>query len=296
MSFKDDRPEFTREIWQVAWRPADPIDLFVILPKKVQKPPVILFLYSSPSNSAKFKDDRWCAGVTNGGYAAIGFVSALTGDRLEYQPLNESFLNQLPKALVESTHDVSLILDFLSKRGDLDMDHVGMFGEGSGGTIAILAAAADPRIKAVESLDSWGDWPDWLTGSAVIPADERPNYLKPPFLEQLKSIDPVDYLPRLKSRSILVQNLRPNARVPEVCQKRIEAAAPDTARIDQFGDGHGFLASMTTGGLLFRWLKDRLKTDAPPVQPLAESERVHFYPAAPGNPLSPSSAPAQKSQ
>ena len=293
MGFKDDKPEFTREIWQVAWRPADPINLFVIVPKKVEKPPVLLFLYSFPANETKFKDDRWCAGVSNGGYAVIGFVSALTAERAEYQPLNQNFLNQLPRSLAETTHDVSMILDFLTQRGDLDMDHVGMFGEGSGGTIAILAAAADPRIKTVEALDAWGDWPDWLAGSAVVPKDDRANYLKPEFLQQVKFAEPVNWLPKLNSRSLLIQNLRPNGRVPEVCQKRLEAAAPDTARIDQFGDGNGFLRSMITGGLLFKWLKDQLKPDAPPVKALAASERVHYYPATPGNPLNPASPSPQ---
>jgi hypothetical protein len=294
MSFKDDKPSFTREIWQVAWRPADPIDLFVIRPKNVPKPPVILFLYSFPANAQKFKDDTWCLGVTNSGYAAIGFVSALTGERVEYQPLNENFLNQLPTALVETAHDVPMILDFLSKRDDLDLSHVGMFGEGSGATIAILAASAEPRIKAVEALDAWGDWSDWLAGSTVVPKEERANYLKPDFLDRLKAFDPVDFLPRLNSRSVLIQNLRPNTRVPEVCQKRLEAAAPDTARIDQFEDGRGFLTSMITGGLIFRWLKDQLKPDAPPVRALAASERVHYYPASPGNPSSPPSPSPQE--
>jgi hypothetical protein len=294
MTFQDDRSQFTREIWQLAWRPADPMDLFVIRPKGIEKPPVILFLYSWPANANKFKDDRWCLGVTNGGYAAIGFLSALTADRAEYQPLAENFLNQLPKALIETTHDVSMILDFLAQRGDLDMDHVGMFGEGSGGSIAILAAAADPRIKAVEALDPWGDWNEWLAGSAVVPKDERANYLKPEFLGTLKTVEPVDWLPKLKSQSLLIQNLRPNARVPEVCQKRIEAAAPDTSRIEQFGDGRGFLTSMITGGLLFRWLKDQLKAGAPPLKPLTEAERIHYYPPAPGNPSSPSPTPSKE--
>lgn len=281
MTFRDDRPDFVREVWQVAWRPADPLDLYVIIPKKVAKPPVMLFLYSWPTNAARFKDDRWCTGVVNGGYAAVGFLSALTGDRTEYKPMNQWFVGQLSESLVTTTHDVSMILDFLAKREDLDMNHVGMFGEGSGGTVAILAAAADPRIKAIEALDSWGDWPHWLAKSAVIRDDERPTYLKPDFLAEVAPLDPTVWLPKIQSKSILIQNLRPNPHVPEICQKNIEAAAPDTARIEQFGDGRAFVSAMASGGLLFRWLKDQLKPDAKPGSVSDKADRIHYYPAAP---------------
>ena len=36
---------------------------------------------------------------------------------------------------------------------------------GSGAAIAILAAAIDPRLKALDLVDPWGDWPDWLAKS-----------------------------------------------------------------------------------------------------------------------------------
>ena len=46
---KADYPGFTRELLQVQWRMADPIDLWVIRPVGVAKPPVVLYLYSYPS-------------------------------------------------------------------------------------------------------------------------------------------------------------------------------------------------------------------------------------------------------
>jgi len=70
-----------------------------------------------------------------------------------------------------------MILNYLEKRGDLDMDRVGMFGQGSGGAIAVLAAQADTRIKVLDLLNPWGDWPDWLKNSPHVPEDERAAYL-----------------------------------------------------------------------------------------------------------------------
>ncbi len=64
------------------------------------------------------------------------------------------FINQ--EALGKSTHDVQMVLDYLAGRGDFDMSNVKVFGVGAGGTIAVLAASADSRIKAIDLLDPWG--------------------------------------------------------------------------------------------------------------------------------------------
>jgi hypothetical protein len=204
---KDEYPHFTRELWQVKWRQGDPIDLYVIRPKGVAKPPAILYLYSYPSETEIFRSDAYCANVTKGGFAAIGFVSALTGHRYTNRPMKEWFVSELQEALGSSVHDVQMILKYLSTRDDLDMSRVGMFGVGSGGTIAILAAASDPRIKTIDLIDPWGDWPDWMAKSSLIPERERPNYLKSEFLKKIASLDPVEWLPQLKSQRIRLQQV-----------------------------------------------------------------------------------------
>jgi hypothetical protein len=86
------------------------------------------------------------------------------------------------------------------------MDHVGMFGEGSGATIAILAAAVEPRLKVLDLLDPWGDWPDWLSKSSLIPKEERADYLKPEFLKQVELLEPIKWLPQLQSRTLRLQD------------------------------------------------------------------------------------------
>ena len=187
---KYDHPQFTRELLQVKWRQGDPIDLYVIRPKGVAHPPAILYLYSYPSETEVFRGDTYCANVTKGGFAAVGFVSALTGHRYTNRPMKEWFVSELQEALGSSVHDVQMILNYLATRGDLDMSRIGMFGVGSGGTIAILAAAADPRIKTIDVIDPWGDWPDWMAKSSLIPEVERPRYLTPEFLKKVAASGP----------------------------------------------------------------------------------------------------------
>jgi hypothetical protein len=276
---KDDLPEstFIRERFQFQWRPGDPLDLYVIRPKGAEKPPVVLYLYSFPQDTDRFKNDRWCADATRDGFAAIGFVSALTGHRAEHRALKEWFVSELQESLASSAHDVEMILNHLATRGDLDMDRVGMFGQGSGGTIAILAAAADPRIKALDVLTPWGDWPNWLAKSTIVPDDERANYLTPEFLARVAQLDPVLWLAKVKAKSVRIQNVRKESKVPDSSQQRVEAAAPDIAEINQYGDG-GALYPMAAGGKLFDWLKEHLKPDAKLQVAADKSGRVHFYP------------------
>jgi hypothetical protein len=255
---KDNYPDFTRELLQVQWRSGDPIDLYVILPKGVKKPPVILYLYGYPSDTDTFLDPDFCKLVTKNGFAAIGFVSALTGHRYHDRPMREWFVSELQESLATSVHDVQMILNYLATRGDLDMDHVGMFGEGSGGTIAILAAAVDPRIKVLDLLDPWGDWPDWMAKASLIPNEERANYLKPEFLKRVEPLDPIKWLPQLRSRTVRLQDALYEKVTPSTAKKRIESAMPTTGQIVRYKDSHA-LGEIASEGRFFDWVKEQLR-------------------------------------
>ena len=257
---KDDDPQFTRELIQLKWRPGDPINLYVIQPKGVRKPPAILYLYSYPSETDRFRDDRYCSRVTANGFAAIGFVSALTGQRYQNRPMKQWFVSELQEALASSVHDVQMILNYLESRGDLDLSRVGIFGAGSGGTIAILAASVDDRIKAIDALDPWGDWPHWLASSALIPDEERSNYLKPEFLKRLDGLDPVQWLPKLGSVQLRIQQLADDSVTPKTAREKISSVAPPSAELVTY-EGNMQFYSASSGGRLFQWLKDRLKSD-----------------------------------
>jgi hypothetical protein len=269
---KDENPQFTRELLQVKWRQGDPIDLYVIRPKNVAKPPAILYLYSYPSETEIFRSDRYCANVTKNGFAAIGFVSALTGHRYTNRPMKQWFVSELQEALGSSVHDVQMILNYLATRDDLDMSRIGMFGVGSGATIAILAAAADPRITTIDLIDPWGDWPDWMAKSSLIPEVERPNYLKPEFLKKVAPLDPVEWLPQLKSQHVRLQLVLDDAVTPSVAQKRIQAAASGTAQTVALNTTQQF-SSLMSGDRLLQWVKDQLRPTSP-MQPAIQDSHA----------------------
>jgi hypothetical protein len=250
----DENAQFTRQLLQVRWRTGDPIDLYVIRPKGVTKPPVVLYLYGYPSETDRFKDDGYCRRITSGGVAAIGFVSALTGHRYHDRPMREWFVSELRESLVTSVHDVQMVLNYLATRDDLDMSRVAMFGAGSGGTIAILSASVDPRIKAIDLLNPWGDWPKWMADSAVIPDEERARYVKPEFLKSVASLDPVVVLPKLHVEHMRLQQLADDSDTPASCQKAIADATGHSADIVHYDDTRAMFQAVS-GGRLFDWIK-----------------------------------------
>jgi pimeloyl-ACP methyl ester carboxylesterase len=277
----DPSKSFIRQRFQLQWRPDDRLDLYVVRPRGATKPPVILFLYSFPQDTDRFKDDGWCTRVTGEGFAAVGFVSALTGHRYRDRPGKEWFISELREALVKSAHDVQMILNHISEHEKFDMDRVAMFGQGSGATIAILASDVDPRIRVLHLVTPWGDWPEWFARAPIVPAEERPNYLKPEYLATIASLDPIRTFSKVKAKQILLQNLRADAVTPSICEPRIEKAAPSRAQIDQFGDGRAY-ASEYGGGKLFDWMKSQLQPKLTVNLAAPRKERVHYYPPKEG--------------
>jgi cephalosporin-C deacetylase-like acetyl esterase len=255
---KDEQPEFVREVVRLQWRPNDPIDLWLMRPKRSAKVPIVLYLYGYPADSDRFRDNGWSKRATEGGFAAVGFVSALTGQRYHNRPMKQWFISELAESLGGSVHDVQLILNYLADRDDLDMDHVGMFGMGSGASIAILAAQADQRIKALDLLDPWGDWPDWLRESPAVPDLERPKYTTEEFLKSVAPLDPVACLPNLRTWSIRLQQTLSDSVTPKSAQERIADSLPDPGRLLQYANPQEHLKAYQVDGLT-GWIKQQLR-------------------------------------
>ena len=56
--------DFTRDLFQMKWRKNDPMDVYVILPKGVTRPPVAIYLYGFPVEEGRFRNDTFCKLVT----------------------------------------------------------------------------------------------------------------------------------------------------------------------------------------------------------------------------------------
>jgi hypothetical protein len=259
---RSETPDYSSELVRLQWRAADPIDIWIIKPHGVARPRVALYVYSYPSYGDGFRNDEWCKAATRNGLAAVGFVSALTGDRFHGRPMREWFVRELQESMGSSVHDVQLIIDYLERRGDLNVDKVGMFGQGSGGAIAILAAAADPRIQAVDVLNPWGDWPDWLKSSPVVPENERSEFLTTEFLQKAAPVDPIAYLPALKGRVLRIQQILDYPNTPPAARDKIAEVVP-TNDLQRYKNRTDHVEAWKQDGLS-GWLAKRLESGSAP--------------------------------
>lgn len=250
--------KFTFERVRVQWRELDPFELYILKPVGVEKPPVIVYLYGYPAGIDAFNNESWAERATSGGYAAVGFVGALTKDRFQSRPMKQTFLSELPESLGTTVHDVQMVLNYLQTRGDLDMSNVGLLGNGSGATVAILAAAADSRIKAVDALEPWGDWPNWVAKTINLAKGEREPMLTPEFLAKLAPLDPVKWLPKLTTQKVFLQFVDTEDALNQKAKADMEAAAPKNVDVYHYPSKVQHMAAVV-GGRRFEWLKGQLQ-------------------------------------
>lgn len=263
LEFINDYPGYTSELLQVQWRSGDPIDLYVMKPKGVKKPPVILYLYGYPTSTDVFKNEAFEELVTRNGCAAVGFVSALTGHRYHDRRLKQWFLSELQESLATSAHDVQMVLNYLATRDDLDMNRVGIFAQGSGASIAILASAVDPRIKVFEAIDPWGDWPTWFATSPFVPENERTDYVKPEFLKKVATLEPLQWLPKIQAKKFRLDQELFDTVTPKAVQEKLRAAAPAGTSVMLYKDLQEFKAAFAEGKNL-PWLQHELQSLSEP--------------------------------
>lgn len=259
IGYANDEPGYTVELIQVQWRFGDPLDLYVMKPTGIKKPPLILYLYGYPAGTDRFKDEGFQKAVTKDGFAAVGFVSALTGHRYHDRPMREWFISELQECLATSAHDVQMVLDYLSTRGDLDMSRVGMFSQGSGASIGILTSAVDPRIKVLDALDPWGDWPVWMATSPFVPEDERASYVTPEFLKKAETLEPIDWLPKIQAKKFRLQDVVFDPNTPPAAKEKLRAAVPANGSIVTYKTPEDFNA-MVRNKTDLEWIQHELRS------------------------------------
>src|SRR5215469_5061407 len=240
IGFVDERPGYSVSLIRVQWRRGDPIDLWLLKPTGIKKPPVILYLYGYPSDTDIFQNPKWQEFTTSGGFAAVGFVTALTGHRYHDIPWKKWFISELQECLAVSAHDVQLVLNYLESRGDLDMDRVGMFGQLSGASVGILTSAVDPRIKVLDMFDPWGDWPTWMEKSPFVPKEERGDYVKTEFLSKVASLEPLEWIPKVQAKKFRLQQRIFETETPLASKEKLQAAVPQGTTVVMYKSGVAF--------------------------------------------------------
>jgi cephalosporin-C deacetylase-like acetyl esterase len=152
-----------------------------------------------------------------------------------------------------------MILNYLASRGDLDMSRVGMFGQGSGATIAILASAADPRIKVLDVLDPWGDWPAWMATSPFVPEEERAAYVKPEFLKKAATLETLDWMRKIQAKKFRFQQTIFETDTPKAIKEKLRSAVPAGTTVVIYNALPEFKAAFPNSTNL-AWMRHELKS------------------------------------
>jgi hypothetical protein len=260
VGFVNDNAGYSVSLIRLQWRNGDPIDLWISKPADMKKPPVIISLYGYPSENEIFQDPDWQEFTIKGGFASVGFLTALTGDRYHDLPWKKWFLSELQECLSVSTHDVQMVLDYLASRGDLDMSRVGVIGQYSGASIAILSSAVDPRIKVVDTIDPWGDWPTWMERSAFPPENERPDYVKSEFLTKVAPLDTVVWMPKVQAQKFRLQQREYDLQTPVTSKQKLQTAVPEGTIVELYKTPSDFDKEVGKGGeKSLDWIKGQLQ-------------------------------------
>ena len=107
----------------------------------------------------------------------------------------------------EEQGDLISVVDYLSGRADVDPERIGALGFSMGAATTIMAAAHEPRIKAVVADSAWRTAKSWLRPSWNL--RDHFSRLSLKFAEWRAGIDldrlrPVDAMQRLSGRPVLL--------------------------------------------------------------------------------------------
>jgi pimeloyl-ACP methyl ester carboxylesterase len=150
--------------------------------------------------------------------------------------------------------DLASVVDELARRPDVDADRIGAFGFSMGGATTILAAAKEPRIKAVAADSAWTNAKSWLRpslASVFLHPRDRFTTLSVAVLERRLGIDlddlrPVDAIGGLDRPVLLIHGSADDVILPRDSEGLLAAAGPRAELWRVAGAGHG--ATLQRGG------------------------------------------------
>lgn len=182
--------------------------------------------------------------------------------------LGERYLRDVVAA---ATVHVPTVIDWMVAQPEIDAGRLAMVGGSTNGFIALGAAAADRRLRAVVAVAACGDFTLFLRGSSMGMAG-APLSLAPAYAEWIAAQQVVAHPERLVHAAVLMANRSGDPLIPIACADetaRVLAAAYARAgAADRFhyerlaGEGHGL--NEDEARLTLQWLQRWLGDDDSP--------------------------------
>lgn len=152
--------------------------------------------------------------------------------------------------------DLTSAIDYVVSRPDVDPERIGAMGHSTGGATTVLAAASDPRIRAVVTDSGWSNIRHWLEPSSrdsfkgVTPvADLALRMLEYRADLDLDQLRPVEVINRISPRPLLIIHGASDPVVPASdAQENYDAAGTGRELWIIPGAGHGDTVNLKVPG------------------------------------------------
>lgn len=145
----------TNRVEKVKFTPEEgyPAVALIYRPKEAAKYPVVIVQHFLGGT----KDHPAMVGVlgqlAQKGFLAVAIDGRFRGERENGKPLAAAMVEAARSGkghpwLLDTTYDITRLIDYLVTRDDVDPERIGMAGVSEGGIVTWMAAAIDDRIKA----------------------------------------------------------------------------------------------------------------------------------------------------
>lgn len=241
---------------------AKSIPTLILRPENGNPLPVLIFLHGF--STSKEKIIRYALRIAAEGYAVIIPDLPHHGERSE-RPFGEEYnlrkktaealCNRLHIA-VEAGAELNLILNAVTSDAEFDSNRCALAGISMGGTVALIHAAGDPRIKAVLPFVSVQHFEGMAKAAGSDPLALKTD-------TAILKFDPVIAITVKPSAAILLQTGAADREVPKECGRALDAVLSALYHnngnyrfIEHAGAGHEVTEEMLTEAI--RWLKEKM--------------------------------------
>jgi cephalosporin-C deacetylase-like acetyl esterase len=152
---------------------------------------------------------------------------------------------------VEQVKDLRRALDVLFTLPEVDPKRVAYVGHDFGAMYGVLAAAVDPRVRFFVFMAGTRSFSDWFLYGPKPPEPEQQK-----FIAEMAPLDPIRYLPKLKT-PILLQFADNDEHVSTERAEALAAAAPEPKTVRTYHSDHELNEEAARERLA--WLKEQLR-------------------------------------
>jgi len=173
--------------------------------------------------------------------------------------------------MVGWSEDLKAAVEFLNMLPEVDKTRICLLGSSGGAAVSVYVAAKDPRIYAVATLACPAEFDFMAAGYTVdsliksfrdIGIIKDPDFpaSKEKWLENFKTVSPVEYIDKISPRSVLLIHGDKDETVPLEHAGRLydRAGAPKDKTIIP-GAGHRLRMDERAITIALEWLKEKVK-------------------------------------